>query len=116
MSCGEPIPQEEVVIELVGIHNTDEKLLARASPYYFIGEANPVCDEHHLVIPEANLVINSGHGKNTFFADGAIDINLNSMINWNKSYINGPNPDQFDLRSVLLHEIFHVLGFAPKIG
>ncbi|MBV6472659.1 MAG: hypothetical protein JPMHGGIA_00917 [Saprospiraceae bacterium] len=101
------------VIRISGVPNLG-RLAGSSSLYEYITEN---CNDFNY--PTAsNLVyrfINGGH--DVFYNNARIGIiAINTSLNWNLSFINGPNVNEYDLRSVVMHQVMHLLGFYSTMG
>jgi PKD repeat protein len=113
VDCGDEIPLGLPVIRISGVPNLG-RLAGSSSLYEYITEN---CNDFNY--PTAsNLVyrfINGGH--DVFYNNARIGIiAINTSLNWNLSFINGPNVNEYDLRSVVMHQVMHLLGFYSTMG
>ncbi len=87
-------------------------VLAASSPLYdyFYSHCN-----YPLISNLVYRYINGGH--DFFWGNNRLGfITINTSLNWNISYSNAPSNTQYDLRSVIIHQVLHLLGFYSKIG
>jgi PEP-CTERM motif/Matrixin len=94
----------DVIRVYVGGYNTDDSSLGLGGPggYHCSGIACTEADR--------------GQDSTTDFGPwgGTITFNFFSSNDWNYSVASGPSADQYDLYSVALHELGHVLGFGTS--
>lgn len=86
-------------------------ILASGSAYYRYDS-----NSSGIVHGEVWKVINSGesHLVGNAFYHGYMQFNFHNSINWNTDF-NNVSPQSPDLYATVLHEAFHILGFASAI-
>jgi len=110
VDCGDDLPLGNPHISISG--DLSLGTLAASSPIYDFFSTN--CN-YPLASNLLYRYINGGH--DIFWNNGSLGfITINTSENWNLSYTNPPNNAQYDLRSVVLHQVLHLLGFYSKLG
>ena len=94
-----------------------EATWGRSSSYSVLGSARPGNYFANFPgAPDASLwypsaLANALAGKDLDGDNPEMVINVNSLASWYRGNGNGPNKSEYDLQSVILHEMAHGLGF-----
>jgi len=113
-ACGDPILQQPVNI-LIRTFNGAQSATAAASTLYFSSTQANCNSDGPIESGRIYHKINGGQEKRSnFLYDGLLDINTD--LNWNLDFSTGPSPTQYDFRTVIKHEILHLMGIGTNLN
>ena len=109
--CGDPISKNLVNLKIISA--PDSPFLMAASPVWANFYYSCATGSFPMTTSNPYQILN--YGRPSIFTGTDAILYVNTNVVWNLNFTNGPNSNEYDLRSVLLHELLHIFGFATLI-
>ena len=116
-ACGDPVQIQPVVIEVleeIDVPGQPDRLAAATPFYHLITQGN--CPAGSFVVQQSNIMRKLNGEPLSSSPDGRLLVDIDPP----SPYYYGTDPmglpaNEFDLYSVIFHEVMHLLGFASTI-